>query len=200
MQEALLLYFDAFKNLSSPRMGRKITQFEVMGISWGLHLIYAFYSVFALFLGVKSYEYISGSEDFTHLVFSTFNIQLQKISLLSTLFSVILYPFLFYFGYRFWRSLFKFYTQLFDRQDSEFEDKTDDILASAFSCNLFLVLPIIGNILSHLAHGFFLYRGMVAKYNFSSLQAILVLLTPVFFVFLAAVFAASYFLFLLTLI
>jgi hypothetical protein len=200
MQESLMLYFDVFKNFSSPKGERKISTIEVMSISWSLHLIYAFYSVFALFLGVKSYEYISGSEDFTHLVFSTLNIQIQKITLLSTLFSVILYPFIFQFGYRFWRALFKFYAQLFDREDAEFEDKADAILASAFSCNLFLIFPIVGKFLSHLAHGFFLYKGMVSKYNFSSLQAILVLLTPIFLVFLALVFTASYFMFLLTLI
>jgi hypothetical protein len=200
MQESLLLYFDVFKNFSSPKGERKITVFEIMGISWSLHLIQAFYSVFALFLGVKSYEYFSGSEDFTHLVFSSINIHFQKVTLLSTLFGVIFYPLLFQFGYRFWRALFKFYAQLFDREDPEFEAKADAILASAFSCNIFLIFPIIGNFLSHLAHGFFLYKGMMSKYNFSSLQAILVLLTPIFLVFLSLVFAASYFMLLLTLI
>ncbi len=200
MNEALKLYFDAFRHYAHPRQERKITFYELLGISWALHLIYAFYSIFALYLGIKSFEYFSESKDFTHLAFRSFNLQFQKFSLLTTLFSVIFYPFLFQFGYRFWKTLFKFYSQLFGHEFENQDDRSEDLLASAFSSNLFLLFPIIGNALSNLAQGFFIYKGLKKHYSFTNLQAFLVLLTPLFLIFLFVVFSASYFAFLFTLI
>ncbi|MFA6238229.1 MAG: hypothetical protein WC635_12925 [Bacteriovorax sp.] len=199
MTESLQLYFEAFKDFAKNRGERRITYMEVMGISWALHIVYAFYSIFALYLGVKSYDYFSSSKDFSHLVLESFSFKLQKASMLSILFGVIFYPFIFQFAYKFWQALFKFYINLFECNDEVIEEKADEILSSAFSGNLFLMFPIIGNVLSNIAFYFFLYQGLKRKYNFTSLQASLVLITPLFLMFLIAVFSASYFLFLFTL-
>lgn len=200
MIESLTLYFNAFKNFADVKDERKISYMELLGISWGLHMLYAFYSLFAIFLGVKSYTYLSTSKDFTHMVLESFSFKYQKLSLLSTLFAVIIYPFIFQFAYKFWKGCFKFYANVFDYEDENFDDKADDILSTAFASNLFLVLPIVGNILSNIALAYFLFQGLKKKYEFSSLQASLVLITPLFILFLFAMFSASYFIFLLTLI
>ena len=200
MTESIRLYFRAFLNSPAEEGEARLSFFELLGISWALHLIYAFYSVLALYLGVVSYEYFSNSRDFSHLVYDALSFQFQKISLLSSLFGAILYPFIFHFGYKFWKAIFKFYAQLFDSEIDNIEEKSEDILSIAFSSNLFLILPIVGNVLSNLAHGFFIFRGLRQKYEFTSLQAFLVLMTPLFCLFLVAVFSASYFLFLLTLL
>ena len=171
-----------------------------MGISWSLHILYAFYSVFALFLSVKSYDYFSNSKDFTHLTLESFSFKLQKISLLSTLFAVIFYPFIFQFAYKFWKMAVKFYANLFEYDLEGIEEKADEILNSAFSANLFLILPLIGNFLSNISMIYFLFRGLKKKLEFTSLQASLVLFTPFFMAFLFCVFSASYFMFLFTLL
>lgn len=202
MIESLQLYFNVFKGSddTGDKAERKLSYLELMGISWSLHILYAFYSVSALYLGVKSYTYFSGSKDFTHLALETFSFKFQKIALLTTLFGVIFYPFLFQFAYKFWKSVFKFYANIFDFKDEQLEEKADQILITAFSANLFLILPIIGNILSNIALAFFLFQGLRKKYEFTSLQASLVLITPLFLLFLFAIFSASYFLFLFTLL
>jgi hypothetical protein len=200
MIESLQLYFNSFKNHANPEEERKLSYFELMGISWSLHILYAFYSVFALYLGAKSYDYFSNSKDFTHLTLESFSFKLQKLSLLTTLFSVIFYPFIFQFAYKFWKYSVKFYANLFEFDSGGIEEKTDEILNSAFSANLFLILPIIGNFLSNIAMIYFLFRGIKEKIEFTSLQASLVLFTPFFMAFLFCVFSASYFLFLFTLL
>ncbi len=200
MIESLQLYFEAFKNFSQDRGGRKISYVELMGVSWALHILYAFYSIFVLYLGVKSYDYFSSSTDFTYLVLEAFSFKMQKIALFTTLFGVVFYPFIFQFAYKFWKGIFKFYANLFDIQDQDMDAKSDDILTSAFSSNLFLLFPIVGNILSNIALAFFLFQGLKRKSEFSSLQASLVLITPLFLVFLFLIFSASYFIFLFTLI
>lgn len=200
MLESLQNYFEAFKHFPNEKSERKISYYELMGISWSLHMLYAFYTIFALYLGVKSYDYFSSSKDFTHLVLESFSFKMQKFTLFSTLFGVVLYPFLFQFAYKFWKGIFKFYAHLFDYTDENIDEKSDEILSSAFSSNLFLILPIIGNILSNIALVFFLFQGLKRKYEFTSLQATLVVITPLFLLFLFALFSASYFLFLFTLI
>lgn len=199
MIESLQLYFNTFRNFRESD-DRKLSYLELMGISWSLHLLYAFYSVFALYLGVKSYSYFSGSKDFTHLVLESFSFKFQKISLLTTLFGVVFYPFLFQFAYKFWKGAFKFYANIFDYEDEMLEEKAEEILNTAFSANLFLIFPIIGNILSNIGLAYFLFQGLKKKYDFTSLQAGLVLITPLFIAFLCTIFSASYFLFLITLL
>lgn len=200
MIESMQLYFEAFKHFSHDRSERKISYFELLGLSWSMHMLYTFYSIFALYLGVKSYDYFSTSQNFTHLVLESFSFKMQKFSLFSSLFGVILYPLIFQFAYKFWKGLFKFYARLFDNKTENGEEISDEILSSAFSSNLFLLLPVIGNLLSNIAWTFFLFQGLKRKYEFTSLQATLVLITPLFLIFLAAIFSASYFIFLFTLL
>jgi hypothetical protein len=200
MTESLILYFNAFRSSTHEQDDRKLSYLELMGISWSLHLIQAFYSVFALFLGAKSYSYFSESKDFTHFALEAFNFKFQKISLISTLFAVIFYPFIFQFAYKFWKSLFAFYNNIFDSQIEQIDELGDEILTSAFSANLFLIIPIIGNVLSNVAMAFFLFQGFKRKYEFTSLQSFLILMTPLFLIFLISVFSASYFVFLFSLL
>ena len=200
MIESLQLYFDAFKNPAGRAGERKISYLELMGISWSLHLLYSFYSVFSLFLGVKSYNYFSHSKDLPSPFMQLLNFKFHQVSLFTTLFAVVFYPFLFQFGYKFWNALFNFYGNLFEVKDDSMNEKNDEILSSAFSSNIFLVLPIVGNILSNIALFFLIFKGLKRKYEFTSLQASLVLLTPLFLLFLFLAFTASYLFFIVTMI
>lgn len=197
---SLQLYFETFKNSSTSTEERRITYLELMGISWSLHLLYAFYSVFALYLGVESYNYFSHSKDISNLLTQSLSFKLQQFGLLTTLFTVVLYPFVFQFGYKFWKTIIKFYGNLFEVEDAYMDEKNDEILTSAFSSNIFLIFPIVGNVLSNIALVFFIFKGLKKKYKFTSLQASLVLLTPLFLIFLFLALIASYFIFLFTLI
>jgi hypothetical protein len=200
--ESFALYFEAFKHFPKNEDGEhgQLSYIELMGISWALHMVYVFYSIFALYIGVKSYEYMSQSKDFAHMILNSFNFTYQKFGLLTTLFAVVFYPFIFQFAYKFWKGCFKFYANVFEYEDEHFDEKADSILSSAFASNLFLVLPIIGNFLSNIALCYYLFSGLKKKYEFTSLQASLVLMTPLFICFLFAVFSASYFVFLFTLL
>ena len=201
MLESFSLYFKTFVNpWGIPAEGeRKITFIEVLGISWFMHLIYTFYSVFAIYLGVKSYDYFSSSEDFTHLVLNSFNFSFQKISLFVQLGTVILYPLMFQFTYKFWIYLLKFYEQIFDMNDDVTESSAD-VVNAMYTSNIFLIIPIAGSIFSFLAQIYYLYQGVIKKLNFTKTQAFLVLMTPFFLLFIAAILIVSYFFFLFSLL
>lgn len=202
MIHSLNLYFQTFLRPTKRSVdGERISYFEVMGISWSLHMIYAFYSIFALYLGIKSYEYLSNSQDFTHLLFESFNVTFQKISLMMTLFEVIFYPFIFQFGFKFWAYVLRFYAQIFEYDgERELDVEVEELLNSIFTANIFLIIPIFGNVLSILTQTYYLFIGLRAKLGFTRVQAFLVLITPLFLMFLLTILIASYFTFLISLI
>jgi len=199
---SLSLFFRTFAHPTKKHFdGERISYFEVMGISWSLQMLYAFYSVFALYLGVISYEYLSSSKDFTHLVFASFNVTFQKISLFTTLAQVIFYPFIFQFGFKFWTYILKFYAEIFEYEgERDLSIEIEELLNSIYTANIFLIIPIFGNVLSFLTQGYYLFIGLRAKLYFTRLQAFLVLMTPLFLMFLLAILIASYFSLLISLL
>lgn len=202
MIHSLNLYFLTFLRPTQRSVdGERISYFEVLGISWTLHLIYAFYSIFAIYLGITSYEYLSSSQDFGHLLFESVNVTFQKIALMTTLSEVIFYPFIFQFGFKFWAYVLKFYAQIFDYDgDRELEVEIEELLNSIFTANIFLIIPIFGNVLSFMTQAYYLFIGLRAKLGFTRLQAFLVLITPLFLIFLSTILIASYFTFLFTML
>ncbi|MEA9357147.1 hypothetical protein SHI21_13060 [Bacteriovorax sp. PP10] len=202
MIQSLSLFFHTFLAPTKRSVdGERITYFEVMGISWSLHIIYAFYSIFALYLGIVSYEYLSNSQSYTHLLFESFSVTTQKISLMMTLVQVIFYPFIFQFAFKFWAYLLRFFAQIFDYDgDRELDVEIEELLNSIFTANIFLIIPIFGSVLSTLAQAYYMFIGLRAKLGFTRVQAVLVLMTPLFLMFLITVLIASYFTLLISLL
>jgi hypothetical protein len=201
MIETFSLYFQTFLNpTQKSEDSERIGYLEMMGISWSLHIIYAFYSVFALYLGLKSYEYISNSQSFTHLLSGSVSVTFQKVSLLMTLFEVIFYPFIFQLGFKFWDFILRFYAQIFDYQGERSLDvEIEELLNSIFTANLFLIIPIFGNVLSLITMAAYLFIGLRSKLSFTGTQAFLVLITPIFLMFIFTILVASYFTLLISL-
>lgn len=201
MMHSLNLYFQTFLKPTQRSVdGERISYFEVMGITWSLHLIYAFYSVFALYLGVISYEYLSGSDQFTHMVFQSVAVTWQKITLMMTLLQVIFYPFVFQFGFKFWAYMLRFFAQIFDYEgDRELDVEIEELLNSIYTANIFLIIPIFGSVLSNLTQVYYLFIGLRSKLGFTRAQAILVLMTPLFLMFFLTILVVSYLLFLISL-
>lgn len=202
MIQTLSLYFSTFlRPTKEDEDLKKLDSLEVMGISWALHIVYAFYSIFVLYLGIISYEYLAEPAGFSEAIFASVNISIQKISLMLILFEVVLYPFFFQFGFKFWAFILKFYGELFDYKESTpIEDAITSILNSIFTANIFLLIPVFGNVLSMMTEAYYLFIGLKAKLHFTNTQAFLVLITPLFFLFLSVILVASYFTLLLSLL
>jgi hypothetical protein len=183
--------------------GQKLEYFEVLGLSWIFHFIYAFYSIFAIYLGLKALQYHSDATSLADIVTGSFNITFQKIMIFSGLSEAIFYPFVFHLSYRFWMFLLKFFAEVFEYDENaagSIEENSTSILNALYASNVFLMIPVVGKLMSILAQGFYLYRGVIKKLNFTNTQAILVLMTPLFIIFLFAILIVSYFAFIISLI
>lgn len=204
MTNTLAVFFRTFIHpTQSLSEGERSSFVEVLGVSWSLHLLNALYSVAAIYLGILSYEYLSTSKDFTHMLFQTLNVKFQKFSLMSMLFQVIFYPFIFQFAHKFWIFLIKFYASIFEYEENVTHNEDEvitDVVTTSFTTNLLLVIPIFGSVLSSIAQAFYLFTGLKTKLSFTNTQAFLVLITPLFILFLMGILIASYFVFLISLL
>jgi hypothetical protein len=200
----MIAVFQNFKNTIFNPFGEKTNEerlgyFEILGISWALHFIYAFYSVFAVFVGVKTFQYASNTNSISQIIYGNFSLWTQKFVIIFGISEAIMYPVVFHFSYKFWLFLLGFYSQIF-KTEIDVEEQSVDILNAIYASNVFLILPVGGKVLSFFAQGFYLFKGLMQKFGFSNLQAFLVLLTPLFIMFLFAILIVSYFIFLLSLI
>lgn len=180
----------------------ELTYEETLGLSWIFHFIYAFYTLFACWLSVVITHRLIENHPTIKLISTSLTISLQKVILFSTIVEVILYPFLFHLGYRFLRFILNFYQEIFlgTESDSKKREKSESITKSLFLANIFLLIPVFGNLLSFLAQIFLLYKSLVKKLNFTNLQAFVVLMTPLFIIFLVLVLLISYLIFIFSLI
>lgn len=198
IQNFYSIIVDPFRQRSEEE---KLDYLEILGISWLTHFIHAFYSVLAVYIGIKTYEAAANTNSISQMVYTSFNLSLQKFSIILGLSEAIFYPIVFHFSYQFWNFLLKFYVQIFNLENEfDFEERSEPILAAIYASNIFLLLPIFGKVASYLAQGFYLYKGLIKNLEFTNLQAFLVLLTPLFLIFLFAVLLFSYFAFLFSLL
>lgn len=199
----LEMFSNFFSIISNPFKERdeneKLNYFELLGISWLFHFVYAFYSVFAIYLGLLTYDYVSANNTISKMVYSSFNLTIQKYALIIGISEAILYPVVFHFSYRFWVFLLQFYSQIFNVEVNQ-EENVEDILTAIYASNIYLMIPVLGKLISFIAQGFLLYKGLLKKLNFTNLQAVLVLLTPFFMIFLVVMLMVAYFIFLMSLI
>lgn len=202
MMHSLNLYFQTFLKPTQRSVdGERISYFEVMGITWSLHILYAFYSIFAIYLGVISYEYLSKSQSYTHMFFESMAVTSQKFSLMFTLVQVIFYPFVFQFGFKFLSYILRFFAQIFDYDgDRELDVEIEELLNSIYTANIFLIIPIFGNVLSSMTQVYYLFIGLRTKLGFTRAQALLVLMTPLFLTFFLTILVVSYVTFLISLL
>lgn len=201
MMNTLSLYLYSFLNpMKKIESQKRIGYFELMGISWMMHIVYALYSVMAIYLGLMTYEYVTQSENFTHLMLSSFSTSLQKYNIFNLLFQVILYPFIFQFGYKFWAYLLKFFADIFNiKKEDDYDDRVEELLSSVYSANILLAFPVFGSILSVLVQGYYLFIGSIAKLGFSKLQALLVVMAPLFLTFIMTMLVVAYITFIVSL-
>jgi len=133
------------------------------------------------------------------LVLNSFNFTFQKINIFIQLAVVILYPLTFHLTYKIWVFLLKFYAEIFDSKEDPTKN-TYEILNAMFTSNIFLILPIAGGVFSFFAQVYILYTGIIKKLKFTKTQAFLVLLTPIFIIFILGILVVSYLVFLFSLI
>jgi len=187
------IFLHPFKIYDSYHSKEKIplTFYEMMGISWIFKIIrtiYYFIGIHFLLLLVSRGLNEKALGEITH----------KKTFLYWVLVGVIFYPLILWFLSKFWIVIIRFFCVLYNKDGPTLKIST--VCYCALTSQGLLVVPILGEILVPFAFFFFLFAGLKKSLGFTTLQAVLVLISPLFLFFLMIILSLAYLMLLLNMI
>lgn len=157
----------------------KLSFVEAMSVSWLLKMVYSFYSIVSIHLGLISYKLMSEDSSFADLLFNDFPMKAQKALLFTTLLSAIFYPLVLWIYTKFWSVIIKFFSMLFDIK-GDVESMTDEVVNHSLVSNMFLLIPVFGEAAKNFCSFIYIFAGLKKNFGMNSLQSIVVLSAPLF--------------------
>ncbi len=189
------IFFNPFKIHEQYRNGlkRPLRFVEVMGISWVFKILKTFY----FFIGLHfMFWVVQNHSNSTALK----KISEGKASLYWILVGVIFYPVVLWLMAKFWAVLLRFFCLLYDKDDASegtIHERVHRVCYSALSSQACQAVPVIGEVFVPICFLFFLFAGMRSGLRFTVLQALLVIVAPIFLFFLMMTLGFAYILLLL---
>lgn len=169
---------------------KKLSFIDAMSLSWVMVLIKAIYAMIALLIGVY-WLGILGDEGRYLGGLKFWGAKAQTVTIFMIIFDVILFPLTIWFYAKFWGVVIRFFGQLFD-VEGDLNEMSEQIVNHSLSSHLFLVIPIFGEMVKHLAGLTLIYAGLKKNMQLSTLQSLMVLVSPLmlllFILFLSALY------------
>lgn len=150
---------------------------DFISISWLFMMVKAMYALVFLYIGKKSSEYLLEQETISNLL-GPGAAEIHRFIILFTIFEVILFPVALWFYAKFWGLIINFFCTLFDNNRPDKDQVVEEVVATSLTANMFLLVPIIGELGKYFSALFFLYAGLRENLKFSKVQSIVVLLGP----------------------
>lgn len=179
----------AFQKVSSPT-GGALSFLDAMSISWVMVLIKAIYAMVALLIGVY-WLGILGDEGRFISGLKFWGTTAQTITIFMIIFEVILFPLTLWFYTKFWGVVIRFFGELFE-VEGDMNQISEQIVNHSLSSHLFLIIPVFGEMVKHLAGLTLIYAGLKNNMRLNTMQSLMVLLSPLilllFIMFLSALY------------
>jgi len=152
---------------------------EIMSVSWMLMMVRTIYSVISIYLGLITYNYMSEESGFSNLLLPQFTFSTQKILLFFVLLEAVFYPVVLWLYTKFWGVLIKFFANLFEFE-GDTQKVSDEIVNYSLVSNMFLMIPIFGELGKHFSSIIYLFAGLRKNMQLTSLQSVIVIASPMF--------------------
>ena len=98
---------------------------------------------------------------------------------------MVLFPLGAFVFVKFWGLLLRFFIRLYELPVKDEERAVDEVVAGSLTSHMFLVVPIFGEIAKHISSMVFLFAGLRSNLGMSVLQALMVVISPLFIIFFA---------------
>jgi len=171
---------------------RGLSFVEVLSVSWILAIINGIYSIGFIYFGYMTSDALSDTESLSFLISSTFSFETQKVLVSWSILQVVLFPVTLWFYTKVWVVIIKFFGNLFEF-DGDVEQVTFQIVNHSIVTNLFLIVPIFGEMVRHFSSIVYLFAGLRKNMGLSTLQSIIVVASPLFIFVLFIVLGIVYF-------
>ncbi|WP_372652374.1 hypothetical protein [Halobacteriovorax sp.] len=169
---------------------------EVMSISWVMVIISGLYSVGMIYFGYITGSFMSESDSLSSLISENMSLEYQKILISWSILQVIIFPITLWFYAKLWTVVIRFFGNLFEF-DGDVESVTSQVVNHSIVTNLFLVIPIFGEMIRHFSSIIYLFAGLRNNMSFSILQSLIVVCSPliifVLFILLGIIYFTSLF-------
>lgn len=165
---------------------------EVLSVSWIMAIINGIYSIGFIYFGYMTSDALSETESLSFLISSTFSFETQKALVSWSILQVVLFPVTLWFYTKVWVVIIKFFGNLFEF-DGDVEEVTFQIVNQSIVTNLFLIIPIFGEMVRHFSSIVYLFAGLRKNMGLSTLQSLIVVASPLFIFVLLIVLTAIYF-------
>lgn len=165
---------------------------EVLSISWILAVINGIYSIGLTYLGFLASDALSDSEELSFLVNGDISVEGQKILVSFAIVQVIFFPVTLWLYSKVWMVVIKFFGSLFDF-DGDLESVSSQIVNHSMVTNIFLVVPIFGEMVRHFSSIIYLFAGLKKNMRLTTLQSLIVVCSPLFIFVLLIVLVIMYF-------
>lgn len=173
-----------------------LTFVEVMSISWVMAIISGLYSVGMIYFGYITGSFLSESDSLSSLISENISLEYQKILISWSILQVIIFPITLWFYAKVWTVIIRFFGNLFEF-DGDVEKVTSEVVNHSIVTNLFLVIPIFGEMIRHFSSIIYLFAGLRNNMSFSILQSLIVVCSPliifVLFILLGIIYFTSLF-------
>jgi len=154
---------------------------ELVGISWIFVTVHVYYSFGSTYMGTMFVDEIQKHFPEMQVAFLS-GLQTQKVFMITSLLQLILFPLEAWLFVKIWSSLTSMFVSLFRGEDRKQE--CQEICRVALVSNGFLLVPIFGIYMKKVATFVYLYAGLRKRLELSKVQAIAVLISPLFVLFL----------------
>lgn len=187
------IFFHPFKIYESYKLGEKkpLTFIELMGVSWIFKILRTIY----YFIGIHFMLWLV-SQGMNEKALN--EIANKKTFLYWVLVGVIFYPLILWLLAKFWVVIIRFFCVLYAKEEAILNVNT--VCYSALTSQGLLAVPVVGEVLVPFAFLFFLFAGLKSSLRFTTLQAILVIVSPIFLFFLMMTLSLAYFMLLLNML
>jgi hypothetical protein len=165
---------------------------EVLSISWVLAVINGIYSIGLTYLGFLTSDALNDSEDLSFLVNGNISVEGQKVLISWAIVQVIFFPVTLWLYSKVWMVVIKFFGSLFDFE-GDLEDVSAQIVNHSMVTNLFLIIPIFGEMVRHFSSVIYLFAGLKKNMRLTTLQSLIVVCSPLFIFVLLIVLVIMYF-------
>ena len=169
-----------------------LTFVEVMSISWVMAIINGIYSIGMIYFGYVTGMFISESDTLSGIISNNISLEYQKILISWSILQAIIFPITLWFYAKVWTVIVKFFGSLFEF-DGDLEEVTSQVVNHSIVTNLFLVIPIFGEMIRHFSSIIYLFAGLRSNMSFSILQSLIVVCSPLIIFVLFIVLGIIYF-------
>lgn len=188
--EIFLHPFSVHRNMRLQRLGRYVNGrkngidlAEAISISWIWYMVQGFFVLLTISTTSHLYDNIETESIIGSMIIDSWQRATMRITIMTILVGVVFFPVYEYIYFRLYTVVVRFYTELFKLDTTQ--EAIEQTVQFSMVGNTFLVLPIIGRMLSLFSTCLYLFAGLRNNMGMTNLQSCITMVTPLFVLMLA---------------